>query len=120
MIQAADWMVQLALADGRRSDDQCAVLKGFGDGLELFGASEQWFGADGGTGLAKSQLIRVYDPKMEETKVTHGASGGADIEGISRCDKNHAQAVGIGGRRHGSEFSAREKAGNKNAKNCKT
>ena len=96
LIQAADWVVQLTLADGGRSDDQCALLNSLSDSFEFFGTGEQWFGADGGTGLAKSQLIRVNDRKMEETKVTHGAGGGADIEGISWRDKNDAQAVGIG------------------------
>lgn len=96
LIWAADGVVQLALADGGGSDNQCAVLNSFGHGPEFFGASEQRIGANGRTCLAKSQLVRVYDPKMEETKVAHSAGGGADVEWVSRCDKNKAQAVGIG------------------------
>jgi hypothetical protein len=96
LIQAADWVLQLTLADGSGPDDQCAILNGFGDGFELFGTGEQWFGADGGTRLAKSQLIGVHDPKMEEAKVAHGARSGANVEGISRCDKNDPQGVGSG------------------------
>ena len=86
----------MTLADGGSSDDQSAVLNGFADAFELFGTSEQWFGADGGTCLAKSQLIGVHDPKMEEAKVAHGARSGPNVEGISRCDKNDAQGVGFG------------------------
>lgn len=96
LIQAADRVVQLTLADGGRSNDQCAVLNSFGHGLEFFGASKQRLGANGGTRLPKSQLIRVHEAKIEEAKVAHGAGSGADVEWISRCDKNDAQAVGIG------------------------
>jgi hypothetical protein len=33
---------------------------------------------------------------MEEAEVAHGAGSSADVERVSRCDKNDAQAVGIG------------------------
>ena len=96
LIQAADAVLQLTLADGGRSDNQCAVVNGSADGFELFGTGEQRFGTHRGTGLAKSQLIRVHNAKVEEAKVAHGACSGADVEWISRCDKNDAQPVGIG------------------------
>ena len=96
LIQAANAVLQLTLADRGRSDDQCAVVNGSGDGFEFFGPGEQRLGTHRGTCLAKSQLIRVHDPKMEEAEVAHGAGSSADVERVSRCDKNDAQAVGIG------------------------
>jgi hypothetical protein len=96
LIQAADGVAQLTLADGGGSDNQCAIFNSFGHGLEFFGTGEQRLGANGGTRLAKSQIIRVHDAKMGEAKVAHGAGSGADVEWISRCYKNYAQTVGIG------------------------
>ena len=40
LIQAADRVLQLTPANSGRSDDECAVLKGFGEALELLGTGE--------------------------------------------------------------------------------
>ena len=84
LIQAANAVLQLTLADRGRSDDQCAVLNSSGDGSELFGAGKQRLGTNGGSSLAKSQLIRVHDPKMEEaedSKPTNGVPEGGKTVG---------------------------------------
>src|SRR5260370_28064412 len=109
LIKAVDGVLHLTLADGGGSDDECAILDGFGEGLELFGAGEQRRGADRGTRLAKSQLVGVNHAKMEEAEVTHGARGSADIEGIARGDKNHTQAFGFGVQRQGRRVYSRGK-----------
>jgi hypothetical protein len=84
LLEAADGVLQLTEANGSGSDDESAILDGFGDSLELFGLGEQRLGADGGARLAKSQLVGVHHAKMEEAEVAHGASSCADIEGIAR------------------------------------
>jgi hypothetical protein len=33
---------------------------------------------------------------MEETKVTHGAGGGANVKGVARGDEDNPQAIGFG------------------------
>jgi hypothetical protein len=109
LIQAADRVLQLSLTHGGCSDDECAVLNGFGEVLELFRASKQRYSADGGTRFSKGQLIRVDDPKMKETEVAHGASRSANVERIARSDKNDTQTVGISIRKHGDEFTAGRK-----------
>jgi len=86
----------LTEADGGGSDDEGAIIDSFGEGLELFGTGEQRGGADGGTRLAKSQLIGVHHAKMEEAEIAHGAGGCADVEGIARADEDDAQAVEFG------------------------
>ena len=96
LTQAADRVLQLTLADGGSSDDQCAIFNGFGDGSELFGSGEQRLGTNGGTRFTKSQLIRVHDAKMEEAEVAHGAGDGADVERIARVDENDAQIIELG------------------------
>jgi hypothetical protein len=96
LIQAADGMLQLTMSDGGGSDDQCAVLNGFGDGFEFFGTGEQRLGTDGGTRFTKCQFIGIHNAKVEEAKVAHSAGSGADVEGISWCDKNDAQGIGFG------------------------
>src|SRR5437764_121961 len=40
LIQAADGVLQLTLAHRSGSDDECAILDGFGEALELFGTGE--------------------------------------------------------------------------------
>ena len=96
-------------ADSGGSDDESAVRDGFGDGLELLGASEQRCGADCGTRFAKSQLIGIYHTKMEEAEVAHRPGGGADVEGIAGTDKYDAQAVEFAlGRQGRRVYSRRE------------
>ncbi len=97
-------------ADGGGSDYECAIRDGFSDGLELFGAGEQQRGTDRGTRLAKSQLVGVYNAKMEESEVAHGAGGRADVEGIARTDEDDAQAVEFGVGRHGRRVYSRRGA----------
>src|SRR5260370_42566898 len=96
LIKAVDGVLHLTLADGGGSGDECAILDGFGAGLELFGAGEQRRGANRGARLAKSQLEGVYYAKMVETQVTHGARGGTDIERFTRADGGAVQATGFG------------------------
>jgi len=107
LIKAVDGVLHLTLADGGGSDDECAILDGFGEGLELFGAGEQRRGANRGARLAKSQLVGVYYAKMEETEVAHSAGGGADIERITRADEDDAQAIGFGVGRQGTRVYSR-------------
>jgi hypothetical protein len=83
-------MVQFAAADRGGSNDEGAIGNGFGDSLKLFRAGEQRGGADGGTGLAKGDFVRVDHAQTEEPEVAHGASGGADIERVARGHQDHA------------------------------
>ncbi len=110
LIEAVDRVLQLTLAHGGGSDDECAVLDGFSDGLEFFGTSEQRRGADGGTRLTKGQLVGVHHAKMEEAEVAHGTGSGPDVEGIAWGDKNDAQAVGVSGGKHGRRVYSRKEA----------
>ncbi len=45
-------------------------------------------GAHGGTGFLESHLVRVHETKIGEAEIAHGASGGADVQGIARRDEN--------------------------------
>lgn len=110
LIEAADRVLGLAATDGSRSDNEGAVRDGFGDGLEFFGAGEQRRGADGGSRLAKCQLIGVHHTKMEEAKVAHGAGRRADVEGVARGDKDDTQTVGFGVGRQGRRVYSRSEA----------
>ncbi len=96
LIEPAHRVLQLALADGRGPNNKSAIFNGFGNGLELLGTGKQRRGSDGGTRLAKSQLIGVHDAKMEKAEVAHGTGGGTDVEGIARGDKYDTQAIGFG------------------------
>ena len=96
LVEPADRVLQLPKSYGGGPNNKRAILDGFSDGLELFGFGEQRRGADGGTGLAKSQIVGVHDAKMEKAKVAHGARGGADVERVARGHKHHPQPVGFG------------------------
>ena len=86
----------MTLADGGGSDDKRAVLDGIGERLEFLGTRKQQRGANGRTCLAKSQFIGVHNTEMEKAEVAHGASSGADVERVARCDKNDSKSVEFG------------------------
>src|ERR1700741_258535 len=92
-LEAPDGVLQLTEADGGGAHDERAVPDGFGEGFELFGEGEQRRGADCRARFAECQFVGVYDTKLEEAEVAHGAGGGADVERIARGDKNDAQAI---------------------------
>jgi hypothetical protein len=96
LIEAANRVLQLALAYGGGSHNEGTILDGLSNSLELLGFSEQRRGADRRTRLAKGQFIRVYHAKMEKAEVAHGAGGGPNVEGIARGDKHDPQTVGFG------------------------
>src|SRR5260370_36999486 len=93
LVQAVYRVLQLTLADGGSSDDQCAIFDGFGNGLELFSTGEQSFGANGGTRFTKSQLIGGHDAKMEEAEVAHGPGRTAEVAGIPGGDSEDPARV---------------------------
>lgn len=96
LIEPTDRVLQLAQSSGGGSHNETAIFDRFSNGLKLFGFGEQRRGADGGTRLAKCELVGVHHAKMEETEVAHGAGGSADVEGIARGDKHDPQEVGFG------------------------
>jgi len=95
LIETANGVLQLTLADGGGSYDERAILDSLSDGLEFFGLGQQWRSANRGTRLAESQFIRIHHTEMEKAEIAHGAGGGADVEGVARRCKNDAQAVGF-------------------------
>ena len=109
LIQAPDRVLQLTLANGSSSDNECAIDDRFRDGFEFRSLRKQRHCPDSGTRLAKSQLIRVHYAEMEEPEVAHGASRCANVEGIPWSDKNDTQTVGMGVGKHGDEFTAGKK-----------
>jgi len=95
LIKAANGVLQLTLADGGGSYDERAILDSLSNGLEFFGPGKQRCSANRRTRLAESQFIRIYHAEMEKAEITHGAGGGADVEGVARRYKNDAQEVGF-------------------------
>src|SRR5438046_2739280 len=94
LIQAADGVLQLTLSNGSSSDNECAIDDRFRDGFEFRSLRKQRRCTNSGTRLAKSQLIRVDNAKMEEAAIVHGASRCAEVERIARSDKNDTRADG--------------------------
>ncbi len=116
MLEAANGMLRLAAANSGRADNKSAICNGFGDGPEFLSAGEQRLSADGGTRFAEGKFVGVHDAKMEQAKVTHGASGGANVQRIARLDEDDAQLVELGEQRQGSEFTAEERLRSKEVK----
>ena len=96
LLKTTNGVLQLTKADSGGSHNKSAVFDGFGDRLELFGFGEQRRGANGRTRLAKSEFVGVHHAEMKKAEVAHGASGGTDVERITRGDQNDPQAVGFG------------------------
>ena len=84
IFQATQRLMQRAMADGGGPYHERAIGDGFGDGLELFGAGEQFGGAHSRTRLAKRWLVRVHHTQLAETEIAHGAGGRANVERITR------------------------------------
>ena len=95
MIEPANGVLQLTLADGGGSYDERAILDSLSDGLEFFGLGKQRCSANRGTRLSESQFIRIHDAEMKKAEIAHSASGGTDVEGVARRYKNDAQEVGF-------------------------
>jgi len=68
----------------------------------LAGVDEEFRSADGGAGLAPVRLVGGDDGEMSEAEVGHGASDGADVEGIAGRDEDDGDAVALG--RRGQEM----------------
>ena len=96
MLEALNEVLRFAAANGGGADDESAVRNGFGNSLELFGASEKRRGAHGRACFTKSQFVGIDDAKVEEAEVAHGAGGGANVERIARVDEDDAQVIELG------------------------
>ena len=84
MFQPLKRLPQLTSVPGRRAYHKPAIGHGFRYALAFFRVSEQRGGADRRARLAKCNLVRIYNPEVEKAEITHGARGGADVEGIPR------------------------------------
>lgn len=112
LLEAFDRMLWIAAADGGGADDEGAIRNCFSESLEFLSAGKQRRSAHGGARFPKCQLVGIYDAEMEEAKVAHGASGGADVERIARADEYDAQVIELGCGGHGTPYILR-RAGEK-------
>ena len=93
VFQAAEGMLQLAVADAGGADHEAAIGHGVGEGGEFRGAIQQRGSADGGAGFAEGDVVGVDDAQVGEAEIGHGAGGSADVEGVASGDQDHAQVV---------------------------
>jgi hypothetical protein len=107
LLEAANRVLGLAASDSCGADNEGTIRDGFGDGFEFRSLCKQRRSANGGTRFAESQFIGVHNAQMEEAEVTHGASGGANVERVAWLDEDDAQAVGFGIRRQGRRVYSR-------------
>ena len=93
ILEAADGVLQLAVAYAGGADDEAAIGHGVGEGGEFLGFLEQGRGADGGAGFAEGDVVGGDDAEAREAEVGHGAGGGADVERVARRDEDDTQIV---------------------------
>ena len=98
LVEGDDGLLGFAVGEGAGSDDECGVAEGFGQGGGLAGVDEEFRSADGGAGLAPVRLVGGDDGEMSEAEVGHGASDGANVEGIAGRDEDDGDAVALGRR----------------------
>ena len=89
-------MLQLAVADGSRANDQAAIANGFFDGIVFFGFRQKRRGTNRGNRLAKGLFVRRDHTQMKRAEIAHRACGRADIERIARAHQDDAQVLEIG------------------------
>lgn len=92
LVEAVQWLLQLASASSGGADDQSAVRNGCGEVGEFPGVGEEFGRANRRAGLAKCHGIGVDDAKIREVKVAHGAGNGADVERVARGDEHDGEA----------------------------
>ena len=103
-LQAMKRVLQVAMADGRGSDDEGAIGNGFRHGGEFPGIDENVGGTDGGPSVFEGHFVRIHHPQVEESEVAHGAGGGADVERIARVDEDDAKIIEFGGSGQGKDI----------------
>jgi len=96
LIEAANGVLQLTLADGGGSYDERAILDSLSNGLEFFGPGKQRCSANRRTRLAESQFIRIYHAEMEKSRNYSWRGAAAPmLRGLRGATKNDAQEVGF-------------------------
>ena len=93
VFQAADGVLQLAVAYAGGAHHQAAIGDGFGEAGEFLGLLQQRGGAHGGAGFAEGHIVWIDHAQAREAEVGHGAGGGADVERVARRNQYHAQIV---------------------------
>ena len=91
IFEAADGVVQLAMAHRGGAHHQAAIGDGGGQGGKLFGRAQQRGGADGRAGLAECHVVGVDHAEAREPEIRHGAGGGPHVERVARLHQNHAE-----------------------------
>ncbi len=91
--QSLEGMLQVAMTNRCRSDHQRAIGNCFGYGFVLFGAGQYFRSADGGARALKCHFVGIHHPQVMKSKVAHGTSGRADVEGIARVHQDNAQTI---------------------------
>jgi hypothetical protein len=78
-VESTQGMLDVAIADGGRADNQAAIGDGFLNGGAFLGLTQERRSTYGGAGFAKGFFVGVDDAKMRGTEVAHGASHGTDV-----------------------------------------
>jgi hypothetical protein len=86
-------MLQIAMTHSRGAHHERAFGHSVRDGSEFLGAGQNRSATHGGARLAKGALKRIYHSQVRAPEVAHGAGCRANVERISRRNKNDAQAI---------------------------
>jgi hypothetical protein len=86
-------MLQDAMASGCGADDKRTILHGCGYTMILFTASEHGGSIHRGARLQVRDVVRVHETKMRKPEIAHGASGGPNVERVSRRNQHYAEKV---------------------------
>ena len=92
-------MLQVAMANCRGSNHERAIRHGFNNRLVHFCSLESGSSSYSGTGILECNIIGVNQSQVRKSKIAHGPSGRADVEGIARVHQNDAQTIEFTGRR---------------------
>ena len=91
VLDAAQGMLQLAMAESGGAHHERAIGDGIGQGRVLDGIAEQGGGSDGRAGFTEGDLIRIDERQICKAKIAHGAGGGADVQRVAGRNENDAK-----------------------------
>jgi hypothetical protein len=89
---------QAAIAHGGGSHNERTISNSFGDRFEFLRVLQNMRCTHRRAGFAKREFEWIYQPEMATAKISHGASGSANVERIARAHEDDDQVVEMGDR----------------------
>jgi hypothetical protein len=104
VLRTMNGVLQFAIANGRRSDNQRAIGHGKGNAIEELCLFQDFRRPNSRTGLAEGRIVRIHYTQGAKSEIAHGACRGAYVQRVPRSHQDYAKMVEWARCRHGATF----------------